>query len=214
MNIILIGPPASGKGTQAKLLKEKLGLVHISTGDLLREIVSQKSELAYQIKNLIDNGKFVPDEMIVELVQKKLDDIKSHHEIYSQNGVLFDGFPRTIVQAQKLEQMTNIDYIIEIVCSKQSIIDRVSNRASCKECGKPFILSKIDFKVCDNCGGEIAKRADDTAEIAEARFDDYIQKTYPIVEYFKNHKGYHQIDGEREIDEVFDQILETIKEKV
>ena len=214
MNIILIGPPASGKGTQAKLLEKELKLVHISTGDLLREISSQKSKLANEIKSLIDNGHFVPDEMIIELVQNKLNEIKSHPEIFSQNGVLFDGFPRTVNQAQALENMTTIDYIFEITSSKASVVQRVTDRAVCKNCGKAFRVSQTNLSNCDVCGGDIVQRKDDTAEIAAARFDDYIQKTYPIVDYFKNHKGFHQVDGEKSIEEVSDQILNVVKEKI
>ena len=175
MNIILIGPPASGKGTQAKLVENKFGLFHLSTGDLLREIVSRANEvqshlestndiksqnldLANQIKNLIDKGQFVSDELIIQLVKDKL------NEIGSQKGVLFDGFPRTVAQAKELEKFANIDYIIELVVSKQTIIARALDRARCENCGKDFILSQTDGKSCDNCGGKILQRADDTAE--------------------------------------------------
>lgn len=205
MNIILIGPPASGKGTQAKLLKEKFGLFHLSTGDLLREISSQSTPLANEIKSLIDNGKFVSDELIIELVKNKL------NETISYSGVLFDGFPRTVFQAKALKDITNIDYIIEISVEEEEIVRRVLDRASCKNCGKSFILSKTDGLVCDSCGGIITQRVDDTAEIAASRYQDYISKTYPIIEYFKTHKGYHKVDGKKSAEEVFDQICKIIE---
>ena len=121
MNVILIGPPLCGKGTQAKLLKEKFNLIHLSTGEMLREISSQNTKLAKEIKSLIDNGHFVSDELIIEVVKNKLDEINSQHDNNSQYGLLFDGFPRTVVQAKALENMLNIDYIIEIVVSKAEI---------------------------------------------------------------------------------------------
>ena len=119
MNIILIGPPACGKGTQAKFLCDKFGLFHLSTGDLFREISSQNSPLANEIKSLIDNGKFVPDELTIKLVENKLS------EIDSQKGILFDGFPRTIKQAEMLEKSVKLDFIIEIKLSEDSMVKRV-----------------------------------------------------------------------------------------
>ena len=216
MNIILIGPPASGKGTQAKLLEEKFGLFHLSTGDLLREIVSRaqshdkstnetKSQLAIQIKNLMENGELVSDSLIIQLVKEKLS------EIGSQKGILFDGFPRTVLQAQELEKFATIDYIIELVVSKQTIINRVNDRAMCSKCKKGFILSKTSTPVCDVCGGEIIKRSDDTTEVAGNRYEEYLQKTYPITDYFKNHKGYYKIDGEQTAEKVYQDICKVIE---
>lgn len=205
MNIILIGPPASGKGTQAKLLQKEFGFKHLSTGDMLREISSKQNELANKIKSLIDNGQFVLDELIIEVVKNKL------NEINFQKGILFDGFPRTVFQAKALENLVKIDYIIEIAVSKNSVINRVLNRGSCKKCGKSFLLSQTNGNICDICGGEIIRRKDDRKEIAEERFDEYMSKTYPIIDYFKNHKGYHKIDGEQSTDLVFDQICKVIK---
>ena len=216
MNIILIGPPASGKGTQAKLRENKFGLFHLSTGDLLREIVSEtqshdkstnetKSQLGIQIKNLMESGELVSDDLIIQLVKEKLG------EIGSQKGILFDGFPRTVAQAQELEKFSTIDYIIELVVSKQSIINRVTDRAMCSKCKKGFILSKTSTPVCDVCGGEIIKRSDDTTEVASNRYEEYLKKTYPITDYFKHHKGYYKIDGEQTADEVYQQICKVIE---
>ena len=204
MNIILIGPPACGKGTQAKSLCKKFDLVHLSTGDLFREIVSQNSPLANEIKSYIDNGKFVPDELTIKLVENKLS------EIDSQKGILFDGFPRTVFQAEMLEKSVKIDYVFEIKISEQSMVKRVLDRGVCLKCGKSFLLSQTNFKCCDVCGGEIGHRKDDTEVIAKNRYQDFMQKTYPILNYFKDHKGYKVIDGELSIDEVFNQICNEI----
>ena len=209
MNIVLIGPPASGKGTQAKYLEKELGFIHLSTGDMLREISSKQGELASEIKSLIDNGHFVSDELIIEVIKNKL------NEIYSQKGVqvnlMFDGFPRTINQAKVLEKLVNIDYIIEIAVSKNSIISRVLDRGACSKCGKSYLLSQTNSDICALCGGKITKRKDDTEEIAKSRYDEYMSKTYPIIDYFKGHKGYHKIDGEQSMENVFHDICKVIK---
>ena len=208
MNIILIGPPACGKGTQAKRLKERFGFEYISTGDLFRSIGTQNTDLANEIKSYIDKGNFVPDELTVKLVEEHL------KRLDLSKGLLLDGFPRTVYQAKKLEELINIDYIFEIAVSRQCIVNRVVNRASCSRCGKAFILSNIDGVMCDDCGGKITRRIDDTAEIAERRYDDYLQKTYPIINYYKNHKGYHKIDGEMSADEVDNQINEILRSRI
>ena len=205
MNIILIGPPACGKGTQAKRLKERFGLNYISTGDLFRQIGTQNTDLAIEIKSYIDNGNFVPDELTIKLVEEHL------KKLDLSKGLLLDGFPRTVFQAKKLENLVSIDYIIEISVSRQSIKKRVVDRASCSGCGKSFILSQTHLSHCDECGKEIVRRKDDTEEIAEKRYDDYLAKTYPIIEYYKNHKGYYKVDGEASIDEVTEKICEILK---
>ena len=204
MNIILIGPPACGKGTQAKSLCEKFGFYHLSTGDLFREISSQNSPLANEIKSYIDNGKFVPDELTIKLVEKKLG------EIDSQKGILFDGFPRTVFQAKMLEKSVKIDYIIEIKLSENSMVKRILDRGVCTRCGKSFLLSQTKTNICDDCGGKIGQRKDDTEEIAKGRYQDFVQKTYPILEYFKNHEGYRILDGEKSIEAVFEDICNVI----
>ena len=211
MNVILIGPPLCGKGTQAKLLKEKFNLIHLSTGEMLREISSHGTKLANEIKSLIDNGHFVSDELIIEVVKNKLDDIKSQYDNNSQYGLLFDGFPRTVAQAKALENILKIDYILEIVVSKEEIAKRVINRASCSGCGKAYLLSNIKTDICEVCGEKITQRKDDTIEIAQNRYDEYMAKTYPIIEYFKNNIGYHKIDGEKSTEMVFDQICKVLK---
>jgi len=203
MNIILIGPPASGKGTQAKKIKDRFNLNYLSTGDMFREISNQNTSLSNEIRSLIDKGKMVPDELTIKLVDEYLKK--------STDNILFDGFPRTLYQAIELEKRLNIDYIIEIVVSRDTVSNRIIDRGVCKNCGKVFMLSQIKAKNCDYCGSEIIKRTDDTIEIANARFDDYLQKTYPIIEYYKNKKGYHKVDGKKSADEVFEQICKIIE---
>ena len=205
MNIILIGPPACGKGTQAKRLKDMFGLNYISTGDLFRKITTQTGDLADEIRSYIDNGKFVPDELTLKLVQEHFKTLDM------SKGLLLDGFPRTVYQAKELEKLIKIDYILEINVSRQCIIKRVVDRAVCSGCGKGFILSQKEDLICDDCGKKLIKRKDDTADIAVLRYDDYVQKTYPIIEYYKDNIGYHKIDGEKSIDEITKEICEILE---
>ena len=202
MNIILIGPPACGKGTQAKKIIERFNLNYLSTGDMFRKLATQDDELATEIKSYINKGLMVPDELTVKLVDKYLEK--------SKDNLLLDGFPRTLYQAEELEKRISVDYIIEIVVSKETVSKRILDRGVCKECGKSLLISKCQNNHCD-CGGEIVRRADDTPEIANLRYDEYMNKTYPIIDYYKNRDGYHRVDGEKEVDEVFDQICKIIE---
>ena len=205
MNIVLVGPPASGKGTQAKLLAEKFDLVHISTGDLLRNIATQQSELALQIKELIDNGQMVSDELITELLKQHLE------KIDHKNGILLDGYPRTVAQAQTLNEFFKIDYVFEFTLSEQTLVNRILDRYICPKCGKGYIKSVHNGDFCSACGAKLVRRADDTEEIARSRYQDYIKKTFPILEFYKELKGFHKLDSEQSIMRVFEQICEIIK---
>lgn len=209
MNIILIGPPACGKGTQAKLLKDKFNLFHFSTGEALREIASQPTKLGLEIKSHIDKGEFIDDKTIIELVKNKLNEIESQNATF--DGVLFDGFPRTVFQANALKNLMDIDFVIEISIQKETMTKRILDRVSCKNCGKSYLLSQMKEKTCSVCGGEIIKRNDDNETVAYARYDDYLTKTFPIIEFYKNHKGYHKVDGEKSANEIFDDICKIIE---
>ena len=202
MNIIWIGPPACGKGTQAKKIKERFNLNYLSTGDMFRDIIKQDNELSREIKSLIDKGKMVPDDLTLKLVDKYLTESTNY---------LLDGFPRTLYQAEQLEKRLKIDYIIEISVPREVISKRIIDRGVCKNCGKTLLMSKLKDCRCDECGGEVVKRADDTIEIVNARYDDYIDMTYPIIKYYKNHKGYHKVDGQQSVEEVFDQICKILE---
>ena len=208
MNIVLVGPPASGKGTQAKMLAEKFDFVHVSTGELLRNIVTQESELAKEIKLLIENGKFVSDELITRLLKEHLKSIDKKH------GILLDGYPRTLEQAKQLEKFLNIGFVFELKLSEQSLVERVLDRYSCSKCGKSYIMSLYNKEYCEVCGSKLSKRADDTEEIAHKRYHEYIAKTHPIIDYYKNLNGFYQIDAERPIETVFEDICKIIEREL
>lgn len=205
MNIVLIGPPASGKGTQAKLICEKYNLFHLSTGDAIRKIISEKGDLSHGLKGFVDKGLLVPDEIIVEVFKKYL------NEIDTQNGILLDGFPRTLSQAQQLKDILKIDYIFEIRASLDSIISRIEDRIICEKCGTNYSFKKKGLSICERCGGKLVKRSDDTTEIVTNRYNDYTKLTHSVIDYYKNKQEYHQIDGEKSVNEVFDQICSIIE---
>mgnify|MGYP004482865739 FL=1 len=185
-NIIFIAPPAAGKGTQSELLCEKYGYAHISTGDLLRS-VNPTSELGIEINNLMKTGSLVSDEIIFKLIEERLqkEDIK--------NGFILDGFPRTIKQAIAYEELVNKlnlkDYVvIYIKISENEAMNRALGRIGCTSCGK--IYHKVNFKpktegICDVCGGSLTSRDDDNEESFKKRFVTYLEKTQPLIDYYK-----------------------------
>lgn len=207
MNIILIGAPASGKGTQANLLAQKFDLLHISTGDMIRDIIRKDGQYSNELKNIIDSGELVPDNLIIDILKMYLNTVDS------KKGILFDGFPRTVRQAEELEKIVDIDYVFEIEVSLETVIKRIEQRLICSGCGMSYNSSKHSGDICESCGGKIKKRTDDTQETVTVRYNNYCQSTYPVVKYFHDKSSYHQIDGEKSTDEVNDQICKIIGSK-
>jgi len=182
MRLILLGPPGAGKGTQAKMLAEKFGIPQISTGDILRKAVSQDTELGKQAKAVMDDGKLVPDEIVIELIKQR---IKAEDCV---KGFILDGFPRTIVQAEKLtetlkEMNLGIDHVIDLEVNHQELIERLTGRRSCSNCGAMFHeetrLPKKDG-ICDFCGQPLYQRPDDNKETIIKRLDVYEKETAPL----------------------------------
>jgi len=203
MKIILLGKPMSGKGTQAKRLAEKLELKHISTGDLLRAEVKNETELGKEVKSLLDKGQLVPDETIIKLLKKNM----------PEDGFILDGFPRTVPQAEALENITNIEHVVEVACSDEIIVKRTVMRRICKGCGAIYGLDvppKTEG-VCDKCQGELYQRSDDNEETIKDRLDVYNKQTSPLVEYYKGKGLYVQVDGEAPIGEVTGSIVKIVK---
>ena len=187
MRIILLGAPGAGKGTQAKLLREKLNIPQISTGDILRQAVKDNSELGKKAKGYMDAGQLVPDDVVVELIKERItqDDCKP--------GYILDGFPRTIVQAEKLDETLkemgqSIDKVIEITVDPKELIVRLTGRSTCKNCGAMFHQTSRPPKkpgVCDHCGGELYQRADDNEETILKRLEVYNRETAPLKEFYQ-----------------------------
>jgi len=213
LNLILLGPPGAGKGTQARFLVEKLGLTQLSTGEMLRAAAAAGTELGLKAKETIDRGDLVTDDMVVGIISELLDnpDVK--------NGAIFDGFPRTLGQADALEELLEskgmkLDVVVEMRCDDEILVDRIVGRFTCANCGEGYHDS---FKkpekegVCDKCGGtEMKRRADDNEESLRTRLLNYYKDTAPLIGYYHAKRVLRPIDGTAEINEVTKQINAAI----
>jgi len=202
--IILLGPPGAGKGTQAKRIVEKTGLLHLSTGDILRDEVARGTELGKQAKAYMDRGDLVPDELIIGMIRGRIEDA---------DGFILDGFPRTVAQAEALEQITPVDVVIDIELERDEVIRRLSSRRVCRNCGRIYNLisnpPKVDGK-CDACGGELYQRDDDRPEVIENRYDVYTSSTAPLIEFYRSRGLLVEVDGKADPDAIFARIMEII----
>ncbi len=199
MNLIILGAPGAGKGTQAEVICNKYNIPAISTGNILRAAMKAGTPIGQKAKDLIDNGNFVPDEFVIELLKERL--AKSDCD----KGYILDGFPRTITQAHALDKMgVVIDKVIEIYVSDEDIKKRISGRRVCEVCGSSFHIeyrpSKVE-NVCDNCGGKTVTRKDDLPETVVSRLGIYHEITEPIKEYYKNQGKLITVIGQEEIAE-------------
>jgi len=213
MIIIFLGPPGSGKGTQAKLLHQKLGGFYFEGGDVLRRKAEENSPLGKKIKEIIyQQGKLVPD----NLMKKILEDWLADKDI--KKGIIFDGFPRSLEQYQILKEILfkkgeKITKVIFLKVSEPVLVSRLSSRRVCSKCGLEFNLITKPPKndeVCDSCGTKLIQRADDTPEVIKARLKTYFEKTQPLVDLAKKEKVLEEMDGERKIEEIHQAILERI----
>lgn len=212
MNLVLLGPPGGGKGTQAKRLMDKFGLVQLSTGDMLRAAVASGSEIGLKAKSVMEAGQLVTDEIVIGIIDDRLDQPDAQH------GVIFDGFPRTVAQAEALDAMMakkgkKLDVAIEIRVPDQLLIDRITGRYTCGGCGSgyhdAFQKPKV-AGVCDKCGGtEFIRRPDDTVETVTKRLTAYHDQTAPLLPYYAAKKMLHVVDGTQDI-AVVTQELEKI----
>lgn len=214
LRTILLGPPGAGKGTQAVKIVEKYNIPHISTGDIFRENIKNQTELGKRAKAYMDRGELVPDELVVEIATDRLtkDDCK--------NGFLLDGFPRTIFQAEKLDEFLTqrgekIDKVINIDVEKDALVKRITGRRVCKSCGASYHVVNIPPKkdgICDLCSGELIQRADDTEETVLNRIDVYNKQTKPLVDYYDKAGVIINIDGNKDLDDVFADIIKGLEQ--
>ncbi len=213
MRIILMGPPGAGKGTQAEKMARELDIPHIATGDIFRKAVSEGTDLGKQAKSYMDAGQLVPDEVVIGIVEERL------QKTDCQDGFILDGFPRTVAQAEALDQVLNenpLTAAVYIDVAKDELIERLSGRRICRKCGKSY---HIKFNppqvrgVCDDDGGELYQRDDDNEETARERLDVYLENTQPLVEYYQNRGILKKIDGSQKPGEVFQEIMNALSEK-
>jgi adenylate kinase len=212
MNLVLLGPPGGGKGTQAKRLMDKFGLVQLSTGDMLRAAVASGSEIGLKAKSVMEAGQLVTDDIVIGIIDDRLD------QPDTKNGVIFDGFPRTVAQAEALDAMMarkgkKLDVAIEIRVPDQLLIDRITGRYTCGSCGSgyhdTFQKPKVEG-VCDKCGGkDFVRRPDDNVETVSKRLTAYHDQTAPLLPYYQGKQMLHVVDGTLDI-AVVTQELEKI----
>ena len=179
MNVILLGAPGAGKGTQAVRLAEKYAIPHISTGDIFRSNIKEKTPIGIVAKSYIDKGQLVPDEVTIQIVKERLE------KEDCKNGYLLDGFPRTIAQAEALDTFAKIDAVVNINIDFSLLMNRLCGRRVCKECGESYHVSTLNGKTtCSRCGGELYQRKDDNPETVQSRLDVYTAQTAPLIDYY------------------------------
>ncbi|MBQ1917269.1 MAG: adenylate kinase [Lachnospiraceae bacterium] len=214
MKIIMLGAPGAGKGTQAIKIAEKYGIPHISTGDIFRANIKNGTELGKKAKEYMDKGSLVPDELTCDLVVDRI------HQDDCANGFVLDGFPRTIPQAEALDKALTkdnekMDFAIDIEVPDDSIVKRMGGRRACVNCGATYHVVSAPPKVegiCDHCGGKLTIRDDDKPETVQHRLSVYHEQTQPLIDFYKKAGILHSVDGTKQLDEVFANVVKILGE--
>jgi len=212
MDVILLGPPGAGKGTQALVIEQQVGLTHVSSGDLFRAAIKQGTPLGLQAQGFMDRGELVPDELVIGMIVEWVGCADC------DDGVLFDGFPRTAAQAIALDaalakHRRQIDYVLFLDVPNDVLLRRLARRQICAGCGAIHNSSSFPSRqagVCDTCGGRLYQRADDTLETARHRLEVYFAQTLPLIEYYRRQGKLIQLDGQRDIAQVSEAMLESL----
>lgn len=211
MILVFLGPPGAGKGTQAKLLSQRMGFLHIATGDLLREAVKNQTPLGKRAKEYMDRGELVPDELIVQLIEETMP---------KDGNVILDGFPRTVNQALALEEMLKgkgekISKVLFFDVPDEVIIDRLSGRRVCSKCGAVYHVKynppKIEG-VCDLCGGSLVQRDDDKEEVVKKRLEVYRKQTQPLIEFYQDMSIIYRLDAGKGVEELFEEVKGLVRD--
>lgn len=215
MRIILLGPPGAGKGTQASMLVKEFGVPHISTGDIFRAAIKEGTELGLKAKSFMDQGQLVPDEVVIGIVRERLT------QKDCQDGFILDGFPRTVPQADALQDALKnlgmvLNAVVNLEVSEEELVTRLSGRRVCKNCGATYHIKFSPAKnpgICDVCGGELYQRDDDKEETIRKRLEVYSNQTSPLIEYYQGTGLLKTIKGDgKEIEEIFKAVVVVLKE--
>jgi adenylate kinase len=211
VKLIFIGPPGGGKGTQAKRLSSRFAIPHISTGDMLREAVADKTELGREAAPIMASGGLVSDDLMVGIIRERL------AKADAASGFILDGFPRTVVQAEKLDAIigngSNELRVLQLLVPDDAIVRRITLRRTCAQCGAIYHLENnppAKDSVCDRCGGEVIARADDTEEAVRKRLDAFHRQTLPVAAFYKAKSSLREVDGVGPVDEVFERIEKSL----
>lgn len=205
MNVILLGPPGAGKGTQAVRIAEKYNVPHISTGDIFRKNIKEQTPIGVVAKSYIEKGQLVPDEVVIEIVRLRL------AEEDCKNGYLLDGFPRTVPQAEVLDSFTKVETVLNLDIDLDLLMKRLTGRRVCEACGESYHVSFIgDAKTCTKCGGTLIQRSDDNEASVNNRLTAYTNQTAPLIAYYKEKGVLCNIAAAGKIDEVFGEIEKAL----
>lgn len=201
MRLIFLGPPGAGKGTQAEIISEEYDFLHVSTGEMLRNEIKNGTELGKKAKKYVNNGELVPDNLVIEILQLRLKESEKHH------GIILDGFPRNLKQAESLEKkdILDVDHVLYFKLDKEIIIERLSHRLYCPDCKKFYNLKFNPPKkdnICDKCGRKLVRREDDKLESIKKRLEIYNEKTYPLIDHYKKLNKLIEIDASQTIEEI------------
>jgi adenylate kinase len=213
MNLILLGPPGAGKGTQAKMMIDHYRIPQISTGDILRAALKERTPLGLKAKEYMDKGLLVPDEVVIDIIQARLKGPDC------RNGYILDGFPRTVAQAQALDKVlsamnSSIDHVISIDVEKGELVKRLTGRRTCRQCGRGYHVifdPPLNKDLCDKCQGELYQRDDDNEDTVRNRLEVYDSQTFPLIQYYKEKDLVRSIDGQGGIQQIFDRIVQVLK---
>ena len=206
MNVIFLGPPGAGKGTQAVRVCERLGIPQISTGDILRRAMREQTPTGLAAKSYIDKGLLVPDSVVIDIVRERL------AQEDCAGGYLLDGFPRTVPQAEALAGFAQIDAVVDIEVSDEKLIERLSGRRVCPACGGTYHVSHLKGDTCERCGGKLIQRDDDKAETVLSRLTVYHAQTAPLIDYYDAKGLLRKVDGSAPMDDCFSAILSALGE--
>lgn len=212
MILALFGPPGSGKGTQAKVLIQKLGIPQLSTGDMLREAIKQGSELGLKAKEYMNQGQLVPDALMIGLIQRRI------QEKDCNAGFMLDGFPRTVAQAEALDKMLGsqglgMEHVVSFKVDRKELVDRLSGRLVCSKCGASYhekTKPPVKAGVCDSCGGPVIKREDDKPAVVETRLETFLASTKPVEDFYRAKGRLREVDAQGAENEILERIMRAI----